>query len=125
MLTEIRVPLHDSSGSAYEKVERRVGDWAVAAAGVSLQLRAGRIERAGIALAAVGAEMTATAAETALDGHAALDAAVRARRGDGGGALHPVSDQRGSNEYKRHVVGVLTERALTPRAGRAAMTEEV
>src|SRR6266496_134945 len=38
MLTEIRVALHDSSGSAYEKVERRAGDWAVAAAGVSVTL---------------------------------------------------------------------------------------
>jgi carbon-monoxide dehydrogenase medium subunit len=123
MLTEIRVPMQAGMGSAYEKVERRVGDWAVAAAGVSLQVRGGRIERAGIALAAVGSEMKAAAAETALEGHApsmplfAHAAAIAAQHCD------PVSDQRGSNEYKRHVVGVLTERALGRAFARAA--EEV
>ena len=119
MLTEIRVPLCDGAGSAYEKVERRVGDWAVAAAGVSLTVVDGRIERAGIALAAVGAEMKATAAEAELQGHppsmplfrnAAAIAAINCR---------PVSDQRGSNEYKRHVAGVLTQRALTRALQRA------
>jgi carbon-monoxide dehydrogenase medium subunit len=112
MLTEIRVPIAAGTGSAYEKVERRVGDWAVAAAGVSLQLSGSTIERAGIALAAVGAQMKATAAEAALQGqppsmplfeHAAAIAAENCK---------PVSDQRGSNEYKRHVAAVLTERAL-------------
>ena len=55
MLLEVRVPLHEACGSAYEKVDRRVGDWAVVAAGASVELDGdGRIERAGIALAAVG-----------------------------------------------------------------------
>jgi carbon-monoxide dehydrogenase medium subunit len=125
MLTEIRVPIGAGMGSAYEKVERRVGDWAVAAAGVSLTIEDGRIQRAGIALAAVGAEMAATAAETELQGHSpsvplfARAAAIAAKN------CTPVSDQRGSKEYKRHVVGVLTERALNRAAERAAMTEEV
>src|SRR6201995_3656352 len=38
LLVEIRVPLRPRTGSAYEKVDRRVGDWAVAAAGASLSL---------------------------------------------------------------------------------------
>ncbi|MGZ4293993.1 MAG: FAD binding domain-containing protein, partial [Solirubrobacteraceae bacterium] len=58
MLTEIRVPLPAGgrgAGSAYEKVARRVGDWAVAAAGASLSLDDdGRVAEAGVALAAVG-----------------------------------------------------------------------
>jgi carbon-monoxide dehydrogenase medium subunit len=117
MLTEIRVPIR--AGSAYEKVERRVGDWAVAAAGVSLQLADGRIERAGIALAAVGAEMKATAAENAIAGHPPSmplferTAAIAAQN------CRPVADQRGSEEYKRHVAGVLTERALQKAFQRA------
>jgi carbon-monoxide dehydrogenase medium subunit len=123
MLTEIRVPIRAGTGSAYAKVERRVGDWAVAAAGVSVQIADGRIERAGIALAAVGAEMKATAAEDALTGRPpsvplfARAAAIAAQN------CKPVSDQRGSNEYKRHVAGVLTERALQKAFERA--TEEV
>jgi aerobic carbon-monoxide dehydrogenase medium subunit len=119
MLTEIRVPLHDGSGSAYEKVERRVGDWAVAAAGVSLQLRRGMIERAGIALAAVGAEMAATAAETELRGRPPSVQLFKNAAALAAKSCNPVSDQRGSNEYKRHVVGVLTERALSRAADRA------
>jgi aerobic carbon-monoxide dehydrogenase medium subunit len=123
MLTEVRVPIAAGTGSAYEKVERRVGDWAVAAAGVSLQLSGGRIERAGIALAAVGAGMKATAAEQALTGQPpslprfAQAAAIAAEN------CSPVADQRGSQEYKRHVAGVLTERALQKAFERA--TEEV
>src|SRR4051794_21877043 len=56
MLVEVRVPRR--GGSAYAKVDRRVGDWAVAAAGAAVELRAGRISWAGIALAAVGGDIT-------------------------------------------------------------------
>jgi carbon-monoxide dehydrogenase medium subunit len=123
MLTEIRVPIAAGLGSAYEKVERRVGDWAVAAAGVSLQLSGGTIERAGIALAAVGAEMASGETQEVLRGHSpsrplfAQAAAIASQN------CNPVSDQRGSMEYKRHVAGVLTERALQKAFERA--TEEV
>ena len=41
MLIEVRVPLRDGAGSAYEKVERRRGDWAVAAAGAAVSLSGG------------------------------------------------------------------------------------
>src|SRR3954463_14515398 len=73
MLVEIRVPLRDGSGSAYAKVDRRVGDWAVVAAGASVELDGGTIVNAGIALAAVGGDITATAAEEALAGRAPSD----------------------------------------------------
>jgi carbon-monoxide dehydrogenase medium subunit len=123
MLTEIRVPIGPGLGSAYEKVERRVGDWAVAAAGAALTIRDGVVERAGIALAAVGAQMAAAEAEQALVGRPPSlplferAAAIAAQN------CMPVSDQRGSREYKRHVAGVLTERALQRALMRA--TEEV
>ena len=83
MLIEIRVPLRPGAGSAYEKVDRRVGDWAVVAAGASLELEGGTIARAGIALAAVGGEITSREAEAALAGRAAVRRAVRARGGAG------------------------------------------
>ncbi len=120
MLTEIRVPLADRSGSAYEKVDRRVGDWAVAAAGTAITLGAdGAVRRAGIALAAAGNEITIPQAEQALEGHVPDDERIAAAAALAAAGCSPVSDQRGSAEYKRHVVGVLTERALRRAAARA------
>jgi carbon-monoxide dehydrogenase medium subunit len=121
MLTEIRVPLHDAAGSAYEKVDRRVGDWAVAAAGAAITLaQDGTIERAGIALAAVGSDVTSTAAEAALAGERPEQAVFAEAARLAAAGCSPTTDQRGSAEYKRHVAGVLTERALSRAGERAA-----
>ena len=123
MLIEIRVP-RARAGSAYAKVDRRVGDWAVAAAGAALDVRDGTIARAGLALAAVGGDITRPPSRRssgpsrprrALRGGARSVAARRAT---------PVTDQRGSAEYKRHVAGVLTERVLARAAGAGPPTEE-
>jgi carbon-monoxide dehydrogenase medium subunit len=124
MLIEIRVPVRPRSGSAYAKVDRRVGDWAVVAAGASVELRDGAIARAGIALAAVGGEITSTEAEAALAGEPPSDL-LFARAGElAAAACEPVTDQRGSAEYKRHVAGVLTERVLARATARALQEEE-
>jgi aerobic carbon-monoxide dehydrogenase medium subunit len=121
MLVEIRVPLREASGSAYEKVDRRVGDWAVAAAGASLTLAgAGTIERAGMALAAVGADVTSEQAEQALAGAEPSEELFAEAGRLAAAESSPVTDQRGSAEYKRHVTAVLAERALTRAAERAA-----
>jgi carbon-monoxide dehydrogenase medium subunit len=119
MLLEIRVALNDDSGSAYEKLDRRVGDWAVVAAGAALTLRQGRIADAGIALAAVGAEVSSTEAEAALRGRAPSDETLKAAADQAAAHTNPVTDQRGSAQYKRHVAGVLTERALRRALTRA------
>ena len=119
MLVEIRVPLREASGSAYEKVDRRVGDWAVVAAGASLTLSDGIISSAGIALAAVGSEVTSGRAEETLTGQAPSQDLFERAAAVAAAACRPVSDQRGSAEYKRHVAGVLTERALLRAATRA------
>jgi carbon-monoxide dehydrogenase medium subunit len=125
MLIEIQVPVVPRSGSAYEKVDRRVGDWAVAAVGASVTLTTrGTIARAGIALAAAGGEITSADAEDALSRHRPSEelyahAAALAAKG-----CSPVTDQRGSAEYKRHVVGVLTERALRRATDRALQRKE-
>jgi aerobic carbon-monoxide dehydrogenase medium subunit len=124
MLVEIRVPLRDGSGSAYEKVDRRVGDWAVAAAGASITLASNQIAAAGISLAAVGShDVTCAEAEETLVGGTPSDELFAQAARHVQAACSPVSDQRGSAEYKRHVAGVLTERTLrraTLRAGAAA-----
>jgi carbon-monoxide dehydrogenase medium subunit len=123
ILLEVRVPLRAAgggSGSAYEKVDRRVGDWAVAAAGVSLSLDAdGVIADAGVALAAVGADIACVQARDELIGHAPTQAVLERAGAAAAAACSPVTDQRGSAEYKRHVAGVLTIRALERAAARA------
>jgi aerobic carbon-monoxide dehydrogenase medium subunit len=119
MLVEIRVPLHEASGSAYEKVDRRVGDWAVAAAGAALILGGGVITTAGVALAAVGSDVTSREARETLVGEPPSEDLFKRAAAAAAAACRPVSDQRGSAEYKRHVAGVLTERALLRAATRA------
>jgi carbon-monoxide dehydrogenase medium subunit len=121
MLTEIRIPLSSRGGSAYEKVDRRAGDWAVAAAGASLTLdRDGTVHDAGIGLAAVGAGVSCPRAQASLTGKApSADAIRRAAQIAAEQESDPVTDQRGSAEYKRHVAGVLVARALTRAAARA------
>jgi aerobic carbon-monoxide dehydrogenase medium subunit len=120
MLLEIRVPLRQRSGSAYEKVDRRVGDWAVAAAGVSLSMdEQGLIADAGVALAAVGADIACAQARDELIGHTPTDDVLERAGAAAAAACSPVADQRGSVEYKRHVAGVLTVRALQRAVARA------
>jgi aerobic carbon-monoxide dehydrogenase medium subunit len=123
MVTEIRVPLHADAGSAYEKVERRVGDWAVAAAGAAVRLEGGAIAQAGIALAAVGSGVTSPDAEQALIGNAPSEELFEEAARLAAAATDPVADQRGSAEYKRHAAGELTRRALR-RATARALREE-
>lgn len=123
MLVEIRVPVREDSGSAYEKVDRRVGDWAVAAAGAAISLASGVIGHAGIALAAVGAEVRCAESEQVLVGEPPSDELFTRAAKLAAAASRPVSDQRGSAEYKRHVAGVLTERALVRATARALGAE--
>ena len=120
LLVEIRVPRRRRSGSAYEKVARRVGDWAVAAAGAALTLDGrGRIQTACVALAAVGGDIACADAASEVHGHAPSDELFERAGRIAARSCAPVSDQRGSAEYKRHVAGVLTTRALRGAAVRA------
>jgi carbon-monoxide dehydrogenase medium subunit len=123
MLIEIRVPLHDGAGSAYEKVERRVGDWAVAASGVAVRVEGGSIAQAGIALTAVGAGVTSERAQDALAGQAPTEEAFAAAADLAAEDCSPTSDQRGSEEYKRHLARELTLRALRSATARALREE--
>jgi aerobic carbon-monoxide dehydrogenase medium subunit len=123
LLAEIRVPVaaRGRTGSAYEKVARRVGDWSVAAAGAVLQLDQGTVEQAGIGLTAVGAEhFVAAEAEDFLRGQPAAEENFKAAARIAAEHCHPVADQRGPEDYKRHLVAELTARALRRAARRAA-----
>ena len=124
LLAEIRVPVRPGTGSAYQKVARRVGDWSVAAAGAVLRLSAdhGRpvIESAGIGLTAVGAEhFVAAEAEDFLAGRVADSESFAAAGAIAAEHCHPAADQRGPEDFKRHLVAELTTRALRRAAARA------
>jgi aerobic carbon-monoxide dehydrogenase medium subunit len=119
MLVEIRVPLRENTGSAYEKVNRRVGDWPVAAAGASVTVTDGIISHAGIALVAVGSDVASPAAEAVLLGREPSQELFEEAAAAAAAACTPVTDQRGSAEYKRHAVGVLAARAMARAAQRA------
>ncbi|MEU4515464.1 xanthine dehydrogenase family protein subunit M [Nonomuraea wenchangensis] len=119
LLIQLRVPVTPGTGSAYEKVERRVGDWPVAAAGAVLTVEDGVITRAGIGLTAVGADgFHAPEAEELLTGRPP-DAEAFAEAGRVAAEhCEPHADQRGPADYKRHLAAELTRRALTTAAGR-------
>jgi carbon-monoxide dehydrogenase medium subunit len=126
MLIEVRVPIRAHAGSAYEKVERRAGDWAIAAVGAALWLgEDGRIAGAGLGLAAVGAPgSTSARAQTALVGQVPSEDLFAHAAGLAAETAQPVSDQRGPAEYKRHLTKELSHRALR-RAAERALREEV
>ncbi|MEV0612632.1 xanthine dehydrogenase family protein subunit M [Nonomuraea sp. NPDC050404] len=119
LLIQLRVPITPGTGSAYEKVERRVGDWPVAAAGAVLRIEDGVITRAGIGLTAVGAEhFCAPEAESHLEGRAPGAEAFEQAGRIAAEHCSPHADQRGPADYKRHLAAELTKRALTAAAGR-------
>jgi aerobic carbon-monoxide dehydrogenase medium subunit len=124
MLTEVRLPLRPGAGSAHEKVERRAGDWAVAAASAALWIEGGTIAEAGVALSAVGpTTVHVSRAEELLRGRAPSDELL-AQAGEIASAdCAPLPDGRGPVDYKRHLAGVLTKRALRRAAARAQHQE--
>jgi carbon-monoxide dehydrogenase medium subunit len=113
LLTEIRIPIRPRSSSAYEKVERRVGDWAVAAAGAAVQLAEdGTVADATIGLTAVGLEGLATDAAAVLVGQRPSEDLITEAGRLAAEASSPVEDQRGPVDYKRHLADELTRRVL-------------
>ncbi|GAX49180.1 FAD binding domain-containing protein [Streptomyces olivochromogenes] len=119
LLVEVRVPIR-SHASAYRKVERRVGDWAVVAAGAVLEIAGGVITEAGIGLTAVGApQFVAEQAEDFLRGGRPDDEGFAEAGRIASRECRPTADQRGPVDYKRHLAGVLTTRALRAAAARA------
>jgi carbon-monoxide dehydrogenase medium subunit len=122
ILTELRIPTPPvRSGGAYLKVERKVGDFAAAAVAVQITLDAsGNIARAGIGLTNVGqVPIKAVRAEKALIGKPADDKTIQEASRIASTEAEPNDDLRGSAEYKRSLVRVLTARALKVAISRA------
>jgi carbon-monoxide dehydrogenase medium subunit len=126
LVTEIRLPIRARTGSAYEKVERRVGDWAVAAAGAALVLSPdGVIEDAAIGLTAVGLQGLAVDAAAVLLGQRPGEEIFADAGRLAADACSPVEDQRGPVDYKRHLADELTRRVLRSAAERAGALADV
>ena len=120
MLTEVRVPLRPGAGSAHEKVERRAGDWAIAAASAAVWIDGGTIADVGVALSAVGpTTIHLTRAEELLRGKAPSEELFAQAGEIASEDCSPSADGRGPVDYKRHLAGVLTHRALRRAAARA------
>jgi carbon-monoxide dehydrogenase medium subunit len=124
MLTEIRLPLRAGAGSAHEKVERRAGDWAIAAASAAVWMDGGALTDVGIALSAVGlTTIHLTRAEELLRGRAPSDELFAQAGEIASEDCSPGADGRGAIDYKRHLAGVLTVRALRRATARALNQE--
>ena len=120
LLTEIRIPLRAGGGSAHEKVERRAGDWAIAAASAAVWIEGGRI-----------ADAWHRSERRRADDHPPLARRRAAARPGPSDELYtqaaeiasadcsPTPDGRGPVDYKRHLAGVVTARALQRAAARA------
>ncbi len=126
LVTEVRVPVPQArTGGAYEKLERKVGDYAVIGVGAQLVLDAsGDVTQAGIGLCNAGStSIKATAAEAFLVGKPAAPDNINEAARLAMDASDPVEDDRGPIDYKRAMVRELTRRALRRALARAQGAE--
>ena len=124
ILIEIRLPVRPGGGSAHEKVERRAGDWAIVAVSGALWVDGGTIADAGLALSAAGpTTVHVSRAEELLRGAAPSEELFSEAGAMASEDCSPSADGRGPVDYKRHLAGELTRRALRRAAGRALHQE--
>ncbi len=125
MVSEVRIPKRAGAGSAHEKVERRAGDWAIAAASAAVWIDGGTIVDAGVALSAVGpTTVHVMRADELLRGQRPSEELFAEAGRVAAEDCSPSADGRGPVDYKRHLAGVLTHRALR-RATARALHQEV
>jgi aerobic carbon-monoxide dehydrogenase medium subunit len=118
IVTEVRVPdPGERAGGTYLKLERKVGDFATAGVAVHVSMSNGTVGQAGIAVTGAGAtNIRAEAAEQALAGKPLDDEAIAEAARLTAEAAEPRDDVRGTEEYKRNAIRVLTARGLRKAA---------
>jgi carbon-monoxide dehydrogenase medium subunit len=113
ILTEIRLPVRAGGSSAYAKVERRAGDWAVTSAGAAVWVQDGVITDARVGLAAVGPNTAGVpAVSEAMRGERPSEELYARAGALAAAGCSPTTDNRGTAEYKRHLADELTRRTL-------------
>jgi carbon-monoxide dehydrogenase medium subunit len=114
IMTEIRIPIPaPNTGYCYAKLKRKIGDFATAAAAVTLRMKGETVQEVAIALTNVGAcVLRARAAEDSLRGKAMNDASIAEAVMLAMSICDPAVDQRGDAEYKTAMAGEMTHRAL-------------
>jgi len=122
IMTEIRIPVPEpGTGYGYAKLKRKVGDFATAAAAVTLRMAGANVRDVAIALTNVGpTPLKARAAEDSLRTKPLTDATIAAAAELAMGICEPAADQRGDEEYKTAMAGEMTQRALRVAHSRAA-----
>ena len=120
IVTAIEIPAPGKHGFAYEKLKRKIGDYATAAAAVVITMKAGKVATCAIALTNLGSTpLLADAAAKALIGQTpdgkAIGEAVAASRA----IMDPANDTRGTPEYRKSVGGIYVERAIKRAIARA------
>ena len=121
IMTEIRIPVPArGTGYCYSKLKRKTGDFATAAAAVTLRMKGETVQEIAIALTNVGAAvLRARAAEESLRGKAMNDASIAEAARLAMSICDPAPDQRGDAEYKTAMAGEMTQRALRTARSRA------
>ncbi len=122
IMTAIRIPVPAAgTGYCYSKLKRKTGDFATAAAAVTLRMKGDTVQEVAIALTNVGpTALKAKAAEASLKGKALTDAAIAEAARLAMSICHPVVDQRGDAEYKTAMAGEMTQRSLRTARSRAS-----
>jgi aerobic carbon-monoxide dehydrogenase medium subunit len=120
LVTSIEIPAQGKHGSSYEKLKRKIGDYATAAAAVIITMKGGKIATCSITLTNLGpTALLADAAAKALIGttgdEASIDAAVAAARK----IMSPANDTRGTPQYRTSVGGIYVARAIKSAMARA------
>jgi carbon-monoxide dehydrogenase medium subunit len=113
LLVEIRVPKHTGWGAAYEKFNRVAQAWSIVGVAAAVRVQAGSIAEARVALTNMGSvPVRATAVEQALVGQPATADAIRTAAASAADGTTPPVDSNADADYRRHLAGVLTRRAL-------------
>jgi len=113
ILTQVRIPKTTGWGSDYQKFTRVAQQWSIVGVAAAIRVEGGSIAEARIGLTNMGSvPIRATAVEQALLGCALEEAAVKAATASAGEGTNPPSDPNGDADYRRHLAGVLTARAV-------------
>jgi len=118
ILTKIRIPKHTGWGGHYEKFTRVAQQWSIVAVAAAVKSEGGSISEAKIGLTNMGSTaLRAPAVEQALVGQPATADAVKAACAAAADGTNPPTDTNGDANYRRHLAGVLTGRAVLAAAG--------